>query len=122
MRVHIGKIKGKLRAYEDFSFHEALPAPGEGVEASREVPVEFAGRVTNTGKGYHVEGGFRAVASVPCDRCLEPFRLEIVSEVSEEFRPAPHGSRGSTPADEPPGEDQHEPADRNELPRDSHTQ
>jgi len=106
MRVHIGKIKGKRGAYEDFSFHEALPAPWEGVEASRDVPVEFVGRVTNTGKGYHVEGVLRAVATVPCDRCLEPFRLEMASQVAEEFRSAPYGTRDSTPDQESPGEDQ----------------
>lgn len=104
MRIHIGKIKGKRGAYQDFSFREPLSAPWESQEAHLEGPVEFAGRVTNTGKGYLVDGALRAVAKMRCDRCLEPFTVEISSEVEEEFRPAPGGPRdfaqGQEPADE----------------------
>ena len=87
MRVHIGKIKGKRGAYLDFSFRESLPSPWESDEARLDGPVDFSGRVTNTGKGYLVDGLLQAAATLTCDRCLEPFKAEIKGEVQEEFHP-----------------------------------
>lgn len=85
MRVHIGKIKGKRGAYLEFSFRESLPSPWEMDAARLDGPVDFSGRVTNTGKGYLVEGVVQAGATLTCDRCLEPFKAEIEGEVREEF-------------------------------------
>jgi len=87
MRLEIGRIKSKRGAHLEFSFQESLPSPWEKERARLDGPVEFAGRVSNTGKGYLVEGELYATASVVCDRCLEPFRTEIRDRVQEEFLP-----------------------------------
>lgn len=88
MRLHIGRIKAKRGAHLDFSFQESLSSPWDASRARLEGLVDFTGRVSNTGKGYLVEGTLRAAATAVCDRCLEPFRIELVDRVQEEFRPA----------------------------------
>jgi len=44
--------------------------------------------VSNTGKGYLVEGKLKAKAVAVCDRCLAPFTVHIVGSIQEEFLPA----------------------------------
>lgn len=107
MQVHIGKIKGKRGASLEFSLRQELPSPWEMEEARLEGPVDFSGHVTNTGKGYLVEGVLRAEATFACDRCLEPFRTEIRARVQEQFRT--QKSAVDRREDEEPVEDREEP-------------
>ena len=89
MRIHIGKIRGKRGAYLEFRFREEFASPWEMKDARLGGPVDFSGRVTNTGKGYLVEGLVEAEATFPCDRCLDLFPVKIQNGVQEEFHSRP---------------------------------
>ena len=90
------------------AFRESLPSPWERNEAHLDGPVELSGHVTNTGKGYLVDGVLRAMATLTCDRCLEPFQAEITGEVREEFHPqsAPTGRDFAHDDEDGSGEEQ----------------
>lgn len=48
--------------------------------------VYFNGSLTNSGNGaYILEGGVKAVLSLNCDLCLEPFKTDITFTVNEVF-------------------------------------
>lgn len=100
MRIHIGKIRGKRGAYLEFRFREEFASPWEMKDARLGGPVDFSGRVTNTGKGYLVEGLVEAEATFPCDRCLDLFPVKIQNRVQEEFHSRPPVDRDDDDEDE----------------------
>lgn len=114
MRLDIGRIKAKRGAQLEFDFEESVPSPWQTGSARLDGPVRFAGRVSNTGKGFLVEGTLRATAAVVCDRCLAPFHAEIVDDVQEEFHRAGARPARDEELDDAAGdEDASEPDDFN---------
>lgn len=55
------------------------------VEFPQGVPLTVEGTVTNTGKGYLVEGQLRAEVALECSRCLKPMRWPLEASLCERF-------------------------------------
>ncbi len=60
-------------------------------------PIRVTGRALWTGETVLVEGVAKAVATLVCGRCLEPFAVDLQAEFSREYReesPGPDGREG----------------------------
>jgi len=85
MRVNVGSIKGRKGASLDLDFEERMSAPWDGNVEFIE-PVTARVTLLNTGKGYLATGDASARSRIVCDRCLEPFEIDLEAHFEQEFR------------------------------------
>jgi len=87
VKIDISGVKSDVGAEETHVLEERIDdLAADGVHVRLEGPVRVRARLTNTGPSVLAEVEARVSGEVRCSRCLEPFRIELRADYSEEFR------------------------------------
>lgn len=92
MQVNIGPIRRQQGASAPLQFRIEKPdSVVNQLKFAPDVPLRFDGAVSNTGRGYLVEGRIQAELDLTCGRCLKGYRWSLETSLCERFCPAEVG-------------------------------
>ncbi len=106
MRLSLTAIRKQRGRALPWSYKGPVPA-GFGMEASPGDRLEVELKASASGDKILLQGTMRIMLTVPCSRCLKPFRQKLQTDFNESFVVRPGEDRGKdayVPAGEDTGE------------------